>query len=92
MSKGIIVIITNYSSGLSSSAIELGRCTVAELSPDQIGLYKICQLDTTLPPGGGSGVGPTFTSSIIMSQNPGNGKAIARKVAEAPHKKKKKKK
>jgi len=27
-----------------------------------------------------------------MSQNPGNGKAIARKVAEAPHKKNKKKK
>jgi hypothetical protein len=36
-------------------------------------------------------MGPTFTSSI-MSQNPGNGKAIARKMAEAPHTKKKKKK
>jgi hypothetical protein len=39
----------------------------------------------------GSGVGPTPTWSIIMSQNPGNGEATARKVAEAPHKKKKKK-
>jgi hypothetical protein len=30
-------------------------------------------------------MGPTFTSSIIMSQNPGNGKVIARKMAQEPH-------
>jgi hypothetical protein len=35
ISKGIIVIITNYTSRLSSAAIEMRRCTVAELSPDE---------------------------------------------------------
>ena len=66
LSKGIILINTNYSSGLSSAATEQGRCTVAELRPDQQVSIKKCQLDTKFPPGWDSGVGPT--SSSIMSQ------------------------
>jgi hypothetical protein len=77
ISKGIIVIIA-IQFGTQPAAIELGRCTVTELSPDQqvSTEYVNCQLDTKLPLDWGSGVGPTFTSSTVMSQghSPKNGR------------------